>query len=93
MPKTNNERLQDVAEGLQPLNERIVYVGGAMVGLYATDPAAAEPRTTIDVDCVVNTMSYAEHAQFITTKLQTHLYVDGYIKVSLWMLCLWRRKV
>ena len=44
MLKTNNERLQEIAEGMQSLNERLVYVGGAMVGSYANDPAAVEPR-------------------------------------------------
>lgn len=64
MPKTNNERLQAIAEAMQDLNERLVYVGGAMAGSYATDPIAIEPRTTIDVDCVVNSTSYREHAAF-----------------------------
>lgn len=64
MPKTNEERLQEIAEGLQELNDRIVYVGGAMAGLYATDPVAVEPRTTLDVDCVVNSNNYAEHIAF-----------------------------
>ena len=62
MLKTNNERLQEIAEGMQSLNERLVYVGGAMVGSYTNDPAAAEPRPTIDVDCVVDSKNYAEHA-------------------------------
>ena len=57
MSKTNNERLQEIAEGMQDLNERLVYVGEAMAGVYATDPAAAEPRTTLDVDCVVDSSS------------------------------------
>jgi len=62
MLKTNNERLQEIAEGMQSLNERLVYVGGAMAGSYANDPAAAEPRPTTDVDCVVDSKNYAEHA-------------------------------
>ena len=61
MLKTNNERLQEIAEGMQSLNERLVYVGGAMVGSYANDPAAAEPRPTTDMDCVVDSKNYAEH--------------------------------
>lgn len=61
MQKTNDERLQEIAEGLSSLNERLVYVGGAMAGSYADDPAATEPRTTIDVDCVVNSTNYAEY--------------------------------
>ncbi len=64
MQKTNSERLKEIAEGMKDLNERLVYVGGAMVGLYTTDPAAPEPRTTTDVDCVVNSSSYAEHSAF-----------------------------
>ena len=60
MSKTNNERLQEIAEGMQDLNERLVYVGGALAGVYATDPAATEPRTTLDVDCVVNSMSFPD---------------------------------
>lgn len=64
MPKTNNERLQEIAQGMQELNERIVYVGGTMAGSYATDPTALDPRTTIDVDCVVDSRSYLEHTEF-----------------------------
>ena len=60
MQRTNNERLQHIASAMQELNERLVYVGGAVAGAYATDPAATEPRTTIDVDCVVDSNSYAE---------------------------------
>lgn len=72
MSKTNNERLQEIAEGMQDLNERLVYVGGAMAGVYATDPAATEPRTTLDVDCVVNSTSYSEHAAFEELLRQRH---------------------
>lgn len=64
MSKTNNERLQTIAEAMQELNARLVYVGGAMAGAYATDPIATEPRTTLDVDCVVDSNSYGEHAAF-----------------------------
>ncbi|MBR4498689.1 MAG: hypothetical protein IKP08_08430 [Bacteroidales bacterium] len=64
MSKTNNERLQEIANGMQDINDRLVYVGGAMSGAYATDPAATEPCTTIDVDCVVNSTSYSEHSAF-----------------------------
>lgn len=64
MLKNNNERLQEIADAMDDLNDRIVYVGGTMAGLYATDPAASEPRTTTDVDCVVNSLSYSDHAAF-----------------------------
>ena len=76
MQKTNNERLQHIASAMQELNERLVYVGGAVAGAYATDPAATEPRTTIDVDCVVDSNSYAEHAAFEQLLREKHFQND-----------------
>ena len=76
MSKTNNERLQKIAEGMQNLNERLVYVGGALAGSYATDPAALEPRPTADVDCVVNSANYAEHAAFEEQLRKQHFQND-----------------
>ena len=76
MQKTNNERLQYIASAMQELNERLVYVGGAVAGAYATDPAATEPRTTIDVDCVVDSNSYAEHAAFEQLLREKHFQND-----------------
>ena len=76
MQKTNNERLQHIASAMQELNARLVYVGGAMAGAYATDPTATEPRTTIDVDCVVDSNSYAEHAAFEQLLREKHFQND-----------------
>jgi predicted nucleotidyltransferase len=45
--------LGTVAQGLQNLQEKVVFVGGATIDLFITDPAAPGTRTTIDVDCVV----------------------------------------
>lgn len=76
MSKNNNERLQTIAEGMQDLNERLVYVGGALAGSYATDPAALDPRPTTDVDCVVNSANYAEHAAFEEQLRRQHFQND-----------------
>ena len=89
MPKTNKERLQEIAEELQDLNDRIVYVGGVMAGLYATDPAATEPRTTADVDCVVNSTSYSEHAMFEDQLRAKHFQNDQTPNAPI---CRWRYK-
>lgn len=64
MLKNNIERIEEIADAMQDLNERLVYVGGVVTGLYATDPTATEPRPTDDVDCIVNTISYGEHIAF-----------------------------
>ena len=76
MSRNNNERLQMIAEGMQDLNERLVYVGGALAGSYASDPAALEPRPTTDVDCVVNSANYAEHAAFEEQLRKQHFQND-----------------
>jgi len=76
MSRNNNERLQTIAEGMQDLNERLVYVGGALAGSYASDPAALEPRPTTDVDCVVNSANYAEHAAFEEQLRKQHFQND-----------------
>ncbi len=59
----NIVRLRAVATALAELNEQVVFVGGATVGLYATDPAAPESRPTDDVDVVVEVVSYAEYGR------------------------------
>jgi hypothetical protein len=53
--------LRDIAEGLTPLLDRIVFVGGAVVHLLITDEAAYVPRATKDVDIVITAVSnYAD---------------------------------
>lgn len=64
MEKTNLERLEHIADGMDDLNEKVVYVGGSACGLYATDTAAVDPRPTNDVDCVVEIFSYQEYNTF-----------------------------
>jgi hypothetical protein len=49
--------IEIVAEGLRPLLQDIVFVGGATVGIYIDDPASPEPRPTNDVDCVIEITS------------------------------------
>ena len=49
----NIEMLAIVAKGLEELKEKVVFVGGATIDLYLSDPALPGARTTDDVDCVV----------------------------------------
>ena len=50
----NLPRLMAVAHALGPWRERVVFVGGATVNLYSTATGPTpEPRTTDDVDCIV----------------------------------------
>ena len=45
--------IEEVASGLDDLNENVAFVGGAVAGLYADDPASEDARPTMDVDCVL----------------------------------------
>ena len=47
---------------LGPLLDRIMFVGGCATGLLLTDPAAAPVRATLDVDVIVEAVSYLEYA-------------------------------
>lgn len=49
-----------IARALGELNERVVYVGGAVVSLYINDPAADEIRPTKDVDITLEILSPSE---------------------------------
>lgn len=46
--------VEEVAEALKDLKKEVVFVGGAVVSLYADDPAATEIRPTADVDMTLN---------------------------------------
>jgi len=48
----------EVAKALQNLKDQMVFVGGAVVSLYADDPAADEIRPTGDIDMTVRLMQY-----------------------------------
>ncbi|MBO7436660.1 MAG: hypothetical protein J6T97_02455 [Bacteroidaceae bacterium] len=45
MSISNIERLQNVADGFDELNEKITYVGGAVTGLYPNGAAALSHQT------------------------------------------------
>jgi hypothetical protein len=46
------------------LRDELVFIGGVVTGLLVTDPAAGEPRVTLDVDAIAEILSYAEYAAF-----------------------------
>ncbi len=49
----NLAKVELVARALGPLCDQLVFVGGCAAGLLMTDPAAAPPRVTYDVDLLV----------------------------------------
>jgi hypothetical protein len=59
-PTPNLARLADAARKLAPLLHQIAFVGGCVTELLLSDPAAAPVRSTLDVDAIIATASYAE---------------------------------
>jgi len=53
----NRGVIKKIAIALDELNEQVVYVGGAVVGLYINDPAAEDVRPTKDVDISLSVAS------------------------------------
>lgn len=73
MPSTNISMLQTVANGLGDLKEDMVFVGGAVAELYASNPDLSDIRPTLDVDCVIELRSKTAHA-----KLENDLRALGF---------------
>ncbi len=51
--EANLGAIETVARALGDISDTVAFVGGAVVALYADDPAAADPRPTMDIDIVV----------------------------------------
>jgi hypothetical protein len=56
--------LEQGAGALGPLLEEVVFVGGATLVLWITDPAASTPRPTHDVDVIVEVAGRLGYEQF-----------------------------
>jgi hypothetical protein len=51
------ELLEHASQTLEPVLSEVVFLGGASIVLWITDPAAPAPRPTKDVDVVVEVTS------------------------------------
>lgn len=64
----------------------VVFLGGATVALWLTDPAARSPRVTLDVDVVAEVTTLGEYERF-----QTRLRARGFREdAGSDVLCRWR---
>jgi hypothetical protein len=60
----NIQMLETIAEGLEELREKVVFVGGVTTALYIDDAAAPTPTPSDDVDCVVQVGTKQEYDNF-----------------------------
>lgn len=64
MSTRNLELLINAAKLLKPILDDLVFVGGCATALLITDKAAAEVRSTYDIDAIAEITSYAEYLSF-----------------------------
>jgi hypothetical protein len=60
------ELLEAAAAEFGDLLERVVFLGGATIGLWITDPTARAPRVTYDVDVVAEVVTLGAYEAFQT---------------------------
>jgi len=70
----NIVRLRAVAQALKPLDQKVVFVGGATIALYANPETSMEVRPTDDIDVVVELATYGSYA-----KLEERLREIGFV--------------
>lgn len=86
--EANLYMLQTIAEKLEGLREKIVFVGGCATALLITDPAAPDVRQTVDVDCIVDVMAHSDYRN-----IEKQLRALGfYQSVEDEVICRWRVK-
>ncbi|MGK2938945.1 MAG: nucleotidyl transferase AbiEii/AbiGii toxin family protein [Solirubrobacteraceae bacterium] len=84
----NIELLELAAAELGELVDDVLFVGGATIGLWVTDPAAPPERPTKDVDVVVEVATRAEFHRFEARLRDRGLSPD----VGSEVICRWRAR-
>ncbi len=56
----NREVIRRISLALGEMNDQVIFVGGATIGLYINDPGAEDVRVTKDVDITVEIASVGE---------------------------------
>ena len=80
--------LEAAADALGDLLPEVVFVGGATIGLWITDPAAPAPRPTKDVDLIVEVASRGGFYEFEERLRARGLREDAQSGV----ICRWRQR-
>lgn len=68
----------EVAKALRELKNQMVFIGGAVVSLYADDPAADEIRPTGDIDMTINLMNFSNWVRMQERLAELRFFPDPY---------------
>lgn len=74
MASANIDMLQIVAIGLEEIKNDLVFVGGAVAELYASDPASSDIRPTTDIDCLIELYTRTDYS-----RLEERLRAKGFV--------------
>ena len=75
--QVNLDIVAQVADALGELNSEVVYIGGAIISIYATDEGAELPRVTSDVDVCVQVSSIGEMETLRERLAQKNIFPDS----------------
>lgn len=73
----NLEIVAKVAQALGDLNTEVIYIGGAIISVYATDKGAELPRVTTDVDICVQVSTLTEMETLRERLAEKSIYPDA----------------
>lgn len=72
----NLDVVAQVATALGDLNDQVVYIGGAIISIYATEPGADLPRVTEDIDVCVQVSTFAQMEELREQLASKNIYPD-----------------
>lgn len=79
--------LEPAADALGDLREEVVFLGGATIALWLTDPAARVPRVTYDVDVVAVQVTTLGAYEAFQARLRALTFAED---VDSGVICRWR---
>ena len=56
--RANLAMLEFIVRQLKTLKDELVFLGGCTIALLIDDPVAPDVRTTMDIDCIVDVLSF-----------------------------------
>jgi predicted nucleotidyltransferase len=70
----NIKTVEKIATALEEINDEVIYIGGAIVSLYANDLGADPPRPTKDIDISVQVGTYAQMKKLSERLAEKRIY-------------------
>jgi hypothetical protein len=70
--------VEELALALKDLKDQIIFVGGAVVSLYADDPVADEIRPTSDIDMTINLVNFSSWTLFQMNLAELGIHPDPF---------------